>query len=299
MRVSNKIVADITEYNLNRITDALNQANLVVATQKRINTLADDPVGLTQVLNMRSSLSNIEQMGRNIAMGKSWLAASESAQRSVQDIVSDVKQLCVQMASANVGTAERQAAGEEVQNMLEEVVALSNTEVNGRYIFAGSKTDAAAYTLNADNSVTYDGDSHAFSVNVGKDASVEVGADGRSIFQPSGVGAADDIFVVLADLKTALDGSDVGGIQNALSALDTYFDHTNSTISDVGSKTLRMEIKDNILSELDLSTTERMSKVEDAEITEAIMDLKAQEVAYEAALSAASKVLQLSLVDYM
>jgi flagellar hook-associated protein 3 FlgL len=299
MRVSNKIVADITKYNLNRITDALNQANLVVATQKRINTLADDPVGLTQVLNMRSSLSNIEQMGRNIAMGKSWLAASESAQRSVQDIVSDVKQLCVQMASANVGTAERQAAGEEVQNMLEEVVALSNTEVNGRYIFAGSKTDAAAYTLNADNSVTYDGDSHAFSVNVGKDASVEVGADGRSIFQPSGVGAADDIFVVLADLKTALDGSDVGGIQNALSALDTYFDHTNSTISDVGSKTLRMEIKDNILSELDLSTTERMSKVEDAEITEAIMDLKAQEVAYEAALSAASKVLQLSLVDYM
>jgi len=299
MRVSNKIISDMTKYNLNRISEELNQANLVVATQKRINRLADDPVGLTQVLNMKSSLSNIEQMGRNIAMGKSWLAASESAQRSVQDIVSDVKQLSVQMASATVGSAERQAAGEEVQNMLEEVVALSNTEVNGRYIFAGSKTDAAAYTLNADNSVTYNGDGNAFSVKVGKDATIEVGADGRAIFQPSGAGADDDIFVILADLKTALDGDDVGGIQTALSNLDTFFDHTNSTISDVGSKTLRMEIKDNVLSELDLSTTERLSEIEDAEITEAIMDLKAKEVAYEAALSAAAKVLQLSLMDYM
>ena len=57
---------DLVKFNLANITEALSQANLVVATEKRINSLSDDPVGLTQVLNIKSSLDGIEQLGRNI-----------------------------------------------------------------------------------------------------------------------------------------------------------------------------------------------------------------------------------------
>jgi flagellar hook-associated protein 3 FlgL len=299
MRVSNKIIFDNVKLNLANITEELNRANMVVATQKRILKLSDDPVGLTQVLSMKSSLSNIEQLSRNISMGKSWLVASESAQTSVQDLVSEAKALCVQMASANTGAAQRRSAAEIVQNTLEEVVSLANTQVNGRYVFAGSKTDAAAFTLNSDNSVTYNGDSNPFTIKIGKDATVEIGGDGQAAFQPSGAGGSDDIFIILKDLKTALQGNDISGIQTAMTNLDTHFDHNSAQIADVGSKMIRMEIKDNVLQNLDIATTERLSKIEDAEITEAIMDLKAKEVAYQAALAASSKVLQLSLVNYM
>ncbi|MBN1843467.1 MAG: flagellar hook-associated protein FlgL [Deltaproteobacteria bacterium] len=299
MRVSNKIIFDNVKLNLAKITEELNRANMVVATQKRILKLSDDPVGLTQVLSMKSSLSNIEQLSRNISMGKSWLVASESAQTSVQDLVSEAKALCVQMASANTGAAERRSAAEIVQNTLEEVVSLANTQVNGRYVFAGSKTDAAAFTLNSDNSVTYNGDSNPFTIKIGKDATVEIGGDGQAAFQPSGAGGSDDIFRILKDLKTALQGNDISGIQTAMTNLDTHFDHNSAQIADVGSKMIRMEIKDNVLQNLDIATTESLSKIEDAEITEAIMDLKAKEVAYQAALAASSKVLQLSLVNYM
>jgi flagellar hook-associated protein 3 FlgL len=299
MRVSNKIIFDNVKLNLANITEELNRANMVVATQKRILKLSDDPVGLTQVLSMKSSLSNIEQLSRNISMGKSWLVASESAQTSVQDLVSEAKALCVQMASANTGAAQRRSAAEIVQNTLEEVVSLANTQVNGRYVFAGSKTDAAAFTLNSDNSVTYNGDSNPFTIKIGKDATVEIGGDGQAAFQPSGAGGSDDIFIILKDLKTALQGNDISGIQTAMTNLDTHFDHNSAQIADVGSKMIRMEIKDNVLQNLDIATTERLSKIEDAEITEAIMDLKAKEVAYQAALAASSKILQLSLVNYM
>lgn len=299
MRVSNKIIFDNVKLNLANITEELNRANMVVATQKRILKLSDDPVGLTQVLNMKSSLSNIEQLSRNISMGKSWLVASESAQTSVQDLVSGAKALCVQMVSANTGAAQRRSAAEIVQNTLEEVVSLANSQVNGRYIFAGSKTDAVAFTLNSDNSVTYNGDSNPFTIKIGKDATVEIGGDGQAVFQPSGAGGSDDIFKILKDLKTALQGNDISGIQTAMTNLDTNFDHNCAQIADVGSKMIRMEIKDNVLQDLDIATTERLSKIEDAEITEAIMDLKAKEVAYQAALAASSKVLQLSLVNYM
>lgn len=299
MRVSNKTVFDTARFNLANLTDDLNRANMVVSTQNRLLKLSDDPVGLTQVLNLRSSLSNIEQMGRSIALGKSWLASSESAQTSVQNLVSDTKALCVQMASATTGAAQRRSAAESVENNLKEIVALANTNVNGRYIFAGSETDSTAFTLNADNSVTYNGDNNAFTVKIGRNASVEIGGDGQAVFQPSGAGASDDIFVIMKDLITALQGNDIGGIQTAMTNLDTFFDHNSAQISDVGSKMIRMEIKDSVFQDLEISTKERLSEIEEPDMVEAILELKAKEFAYQAALASTSKVLQLSLVNYM
>ena len=141
MRVANKTIYDVIKYNLGNITDALNEANKVVATNKRISDLSDDPVGLTQALNIKSSLSNIEQLGRNISLGKSWLESSESTLSHVQGLISDAKALCVQMVTASTGSSERISAAATVQNMLEEVLSLANTDVNGRYIFSGSKSD--------------------------------------------------------------------------------------------------------------------------------------------------------------
>ncbi|RLB20676.1 MAG: flagellar hook-associated protein 3 [Deltaproteobacteria bacterium] len=292
MRVANTTIYDMVKFNLNNITEELNKANKVVSTGKRINNLSDDPVGLNQVLNIKSALSNIEQLGRNISLGKSWLTASESALTQVQNQISDAKALCVQMATATTGSAERASAAATVQNTLEEIVSLTNTEVNGRYVFAGSKTDAAPFSRDNDtNVVTYNGDNKAFTMKIGRDATVEVGSDGEAVF--------GDIFTTLSDLKDALEADDVSGIQAAMSNLDTHFDRISTKISEIGSKMLRMEIKENILQDLKIANTDRLSKIEDADITEAIMDLKAKELAYKAALASSARVMQLSLVDYL
>ncbi|RLB16920.1 MAG: flagellar hook-associated protein 3 [Deltaproteobacteria bacterium] len=292
MRVANKTIYDIIKFNLGNITEELNRANKVVATGKRITELSDDPVGLTQALNIKSSLSNIEQLGRNISMGRSWLTASESALTQVQNQISDARALCIQMATATTGSAERASAAATVQNTLEEIVSLANTEVNGRYIFAGSKTDAAPFSRDNDtNVVTYNGDNKAFTMKIGRDATVEVGSDGEAVF--------GDIFTTLSDLKDALEADDVSGIQAAMSNLDTHFDRISTKISEIGSKMLRMETKEKIFQDLNITNTERLSKIEDADITEAIMDLKAKELAYKAALASSARVMQLSLVDYL
>jgi flagellar hook-associated protein 3 FlgL len=291
MRIANKSIYDAVTFQLGNITDELARANEVVATTKRINSLSDDPVGLNQVLSIKSSLSNIEQLERNITMGKTWLTAGESALTNVQDLLTDTKALCIQMASANIGDDERRSAADAVQNTLDELVSLANTQVNGRYVFAGSDTDNTPF----DSSGSYSGDNNPFSVKVGKDATVEIGGDGEDVFKSSG----NDLFQTLADLVTALQGGDVPGIQNAITNLESNFNYIGSKIADLGSKVRRMEMKENILAEIEISTTERKSKLEDADIAEAILVLKAKETAYQAALAASSTVLKVSLVDYM
>ncbi|MBW1849352.1 MAG: flagellar hook-associated protein FlgL [Deltaproteobacteria bacterium] len=287
MRVASKTIYDMVKYNLGKISEGLNDANKVVSTGKRISDLSDDPVGLTQALNIKSTLSNFEQLGRNISMGKSWLTASESAMSNVQDQISDAKTLCVQMATATIGASERISASGTVQNMLEEVISLANTELNGSYIFSGSKTDTVPFSQDG----TYNGDNNPFTIKIGKDASVQVGSDGEAVF--------GTIFNTLSDLKNALGANDVDGIQTAMGNLDTHFDHVSNKISDVGSKMLRMEIKENIFQDLKISNTKRLSKIEDADITEAIVDLQSKEFAYQAALSSSAKVMGMSLFDYM
>ncbi len=299
MRISNKMMFDTAQQNLFNLTEELNRANEVVAAQKRILRLSDDPVGLTQVLTMRSSLSNIGQMERNIGLGKNWLAASESAQTQIQNLISDTKALSVQMSSGNVGASNRRHAAGIVENNLKEIVALANSQVDGRYIFAGTNTETAAFTIDGNNDVTYNGNNTPFTIKLGRDASTQIGRDGEAVFQPSGAGSGDDIFAVMKDLIGSLQGNDVSGVQTAMTDLDSCFEHISGQIADVGSKMIRMEAKGTLLTDLDISTRERLSLIEEPEITEAIMELKAKEVAYQAALSATSKILQLSIVNYM
>lgn len=287
MRVANKTIYDTVTYNLGSCTQKLNKANEIVSSGKRINNLSDDPVGLTQALKVKSAISNLEQMQRNISCGNSWLASSESALTHVQDIISETKVLCIQMANATIDSVQRLSAAGTVQNLFDEIISLANTNIAGSYIFSGSKTDTTPFSDNG----TYNGNSNAFTVKIGKDATIEVGSDGGAVF--------GYIFSTMADLKTSLETNDVGGIQDAMSDLDGHFDDISAKISDVGSKMNRMDVKEKIFEDIIFANTDRLSKIEDADMTEAIMELKAREFAYQAALSSSAKLMTLTLMDYM
>jgi len=287
MRVTNKNVYDAVKFNLANIQEELHRANQVVATGKRISALSDDPVRLTESLHIRSALSNIDQLGRNMSMGTSWLAAGESSLSQVQDIISDTRALCIQMANATIDVSQRASAANIVQNNIDEIVSLANAEVNGRYIFAGWKTDTVAFGQDG----TYYGDNHAFTIKIGNDTTVEIGSDGEALFQA--------LFTTLSDLKVALQGNDVGGITAATTNLDIDFDRITTKISDIGSKMLRMETKEKIYQDAIITNTERISEIEDADIAAAIIDLESRQVVYQAALASSARVMQLSLVDFL
>jgi len=287
MRVASKTVYDAARFNLASIQEQLYKANQVVATGKRITALSDDPVGLTQSLHVKSALSNLEQLGHNISMGKSWLTASESALSQAQDIISDARALCVQMVSGTIDLSQQAPAATIVQNHIDEIVSLGNTEINGQYVFAGWKTDTVPFGQDG----TYYGDNNAFTIKIGNDTTIEIGADGEAIFQ--------DLFTTLSDLKDALEGNDVEGIRAAMTNLDIDLDRITTKISDIGSKVLRMETNEQIFQEVTISNTQRLSEIEEADMAAAIIDLESREVVYKAALASSARIMQLSLVDFL
>ena len=287
MRVATTTKYDLIDYNLSKITEELNHASQVLSSGKRINTLSDDPAGVTQALGLKSALANIDQMDRNIGLGESWLVGSEGALRHSQNLVVDAKVLCIEMASASKSPLDRQSAATVVQNIRDEIVSLANTNINGRYIFSGSETDTKPFEQDG----TYNGNDVPFAIKAGNDNIVQIGSVGEAIFA--------DVFTTLDDLMTALQSDDIVGINTAMDSLDLHSENISTHVSDVGSKMNRMEIKKNILQGLSISNTERLSQIENADIFEAAMNLKSVEMAYQAALASSASVMELSLVDFI
>ena len=294
MRVAQKSMYETTRYQLGRITEDLTEANLTVTTGKRINDLKDDPVGITQVLSLNSNLSNLDQLKRNTGTGKTWLNAGEVALRSAQDIIVESKSIAIAMSSATADSDMRQASAETIRGYLLQIETLSNTQVQGQYIFSGTKTDTIAFALDDQQNptaATYSGNSTAFTIKSGKDSTVEVGHDGDSRFS--------NLFSSMISLYNALSGNDTAGVGNAIDNLDTDFNTINNTVAGIGAKGVRIETKDKIIEDLKLIYTENKAEIEDVDIVDAITRLKATELAYQAVLASSSKLMKISLVDFL
>jgi len=298
MRVANKTLYDGIVRDLGKVSREMLDAQQVVSSGKNINNLSDDPVGLVTVLGLRSSIANIEQLDKNISLGQSWLMTCESALGQIDSILSAAKELCVQFSNASASVADRANAASIVDGYLEQIITLANTQIGGRYVFSGTNTDIMPYELNnAETQVDYYGTRTPFSIKIGSDTNMAVGRDGQGIFGENQDN--DNIFKAFIDLKTSLQTNDISGIAGTLDKLESQMGTLNSNVSDISAKTLSLNTKKSVIQGLELSYTGRKSDIEDADLAEAIMNLSAKELAYNAALSASAKIMQRSLVDFL
>jgi flagellar hook-associated protein 3 FlgL len=91
----------------------------------------------------------------------------------------------------------------------------------------------------------------------------------------------------------------IQGLDKSIADFDTVMENLTSQISDFGARANRIIVQQQIYTNLSLSTKENLSEKEDTDITKSLLEIKSKETAYEAALAAAAKTMQLSLVDFL
>ncbi len=185
MRVPNKTLYDASRVRLGGLTTDLNTVNGVLASGKRINNLSDDPIGLTQVLNIKHVQANLEQMERNTVLGKNWLMGGESSLTSFNDQVLEIKTLTSQLINATVGETQRQDAVARIQGTIQQLVDLANTQVGGDFVFGGTRTDKPPFVYNRGTeteTVTYEGNDTPFRIKFTEDTTLEIGRNGYETF---------------------------------------------------------------------------------------------------------------------
>lgn len=185
MRVPNLSLYNDARYRLGGITSDLQAANEVMATQKRINSISDDPIGLSQVLDLNTSLGNLEQVEKNVNMGISWLDGTENALNSVNDLILDVKTQTSQLINASMTASGREDAIESINGIIDQIIGLGNTQINGNYIFSGTKTDIKPLEYHGEDDppwVSYNGNTNPFEIKTDENTNVRVGEVGSETF---------------------------------------------------------------------------------------------------------------------
>lgn len=183
MRVPNISNYVNATYRLGNLTSSLQDANEVVSTQKQLNEISDDPVGLSQVLSLKDTLGNLEQIERNVVMGKSWIESIENALDSANALILEAKVDITRLANDSTTDDERRDAIERIDSYIEQIVSLGNTQVNGNYIFGGKDIDITPLTYDTIlNQVIYNGSDESFEIRSDKNSEVSVGRSAGNTF---------------------------------------------------------------------------------------------------------------------
>ena len=142
-RVTNQMLNNTMTYNLKRHQFEMDRMQDSLATGKQINKPRDNPISATNQMLYRSRITEIEQYLSNLNESKSKLNEVDSTLQSALRIFQRLRELAVQGAHGIYSSFERkEAAGTEVNQLLEELVAIANTRgATGKHIFAGHFTE--------------------------------------------------------------------------------------------------------------------------------------------------------------
>ena len=299
MRVTNRQTAEIITKNLFRNHQLLLESQIRVSTGKRINKPSDDPIGMGRVLEYRTTIERIEQFEDNIAQGKTRIEFNELTLDMVEDLISNVIGVAQENVAEGISAEQRQLAANEIKEYYDQIMQMANTKFDGRYIFSGHQTDTAPFSRQPDYTPDlYQGDTGSYRTVIGENVEVSIDADGQNYFQ-SGV----DIF---AQLKSLIDGLENPDLLAGSAAIDATLDplfagrqQINDKRTEQGTKIYRMEVTEEHWNHFKSKIEEAKADTEGADITEAIMQLKSLEIAYESTMATAARIIQPSLVNFL
>ena len=263
-----------------------------LSTGRVINRPSDDPTGTTAAMRLRGSLADQAQYARNAQDGLGWLTQIDSALDAVTATVRRGRDLALQGANASAsGQVARDALATEVDELRKDLLARANTTYLDSPVFGGVTAGRTAY----DASGNYVGAVGDVNRRIAEGVVVKVDVDGPAVF---GDGATS-VFAELDALATALRAGDQTGIGDAITALNARMDTVTAARTAAGTRYQRLEQADQMAGDARLALEKQLSTVENADLAETTVALKLQEVAYQAALGATSRVLQPSLLDFL
>lgn len=315
-RVTQSMLSSNMLRNLNTSFAKMSKYQDMINSGMKISRASDDPVVAVKGMQYRVQLDKVDQYQRNINEAESWLDTTDTALDQVGNTLNRVKELIVQAANDTNTPDEREKIQKEIDQIRFQVRDVANTQLGGKFIFSGTKTQTPTFDVNGQiNPALINGavpPTTPPTLNDGANGKVEVEVfDG--IMLPVNTLGAPELFWRIDDflekVSTALGDPATTGEQTGdfLGGIATGVDPTLADMqarvldvrADVGARMNRVELMKNRLEIQELNTMKQKSLNEDTDYAKTFTLMTTQESIHQAALSVGSKIIQQTLVDFM
>jgi len=132
-----------------------------VTSGSRVNRASDAPTAARRIMYLQAQAGEFANYTKNVDALQTTLGEADNALRGVSEILTDVRGKLTQAATGTLSQAQRDGIAEGINQALETVLTLANHSSLGRYIFAGTATDAPPYVATREDgrivSVSYQG----------------------------------------------------------------------------------------------------------------------------------------------
>jgi flagellar hook-associated protein 3 FlgL len=152
MRITHKMMTTSVAANLIKQKEQLYKIQQQVSSQKRLSRLSDDPVGMGRAIDYRRALASIDQNRQNSMLAKNRIAYRETVLDEAVDILNDIKHISETQGTGDLDS--RNSAIMQVEKLRDQLAQLANTQLSGRYLFAGDQIDTKPFSMGGEFQVT-------------------------------------------------------------------------------------------------------------------------------------------------
>ena len=302
MRVTNQIITRNSQSRLQSKLQSIDRLNEDISSGIRLRKMSDDPTAAGEVVRIGSSMRAITQFRRNVDLGFARASAEEVVLNQVTEGLGRAIELGVAQASGTANAQTRLIVKTEIDQLLSFAVDLGNTRFGEDYLFGGTRAGERPFRMPP---TPADGFSAltvgVLPVNPSGATSLEI-SDGVFL-TPSHNGTdvflTTDALEALRALSTALGNNDVPGIQAATDRVTAASSQLQNVLGAQGARFNELESARANLDQTEFNLKTFRADLRDTEVDKAIAELIGKQTLYQAAMSATSRILGLSLANYL
>lgn len=287
-----------------------------LSSGRNINRPSDEPVGLTRILHLSNTIKADERYAKNIADALAEAKTLDTALGNVEDLIHRAQELTTQAANFSNNQDGRDAIKLEIDQIINQLVQIGNTNIGGKYIFGGMATNTPPYVRAIDN-IFYSGTDFIHNwqrpVEISEGVQINVNLNGVEVLgreavalggtPPTFTPGSTGLFRTLMELKLNLEDPASPIQQDEIRARidDLSADLTNVLAhhSRVGSNINRLELTQSRLEERKAILTQQYANIQDIDMAATVADLNHQDNIFQASLAVTARVVQTSLLNYL
>lgn len=299
MRITQNMMNRNLLYSMNDNLDKLSELNEQISSGLRVRTVSDDVLAAGKVMQLQRENDRLDALLSNAARANTMLSFTTSTLQTASETITRIKELATQAATETYGANERAIMAEGVDELLETLVSMGNTQTQGAYVFSGESTHTTPFVEQRDadgkiTSVSYVGASVGTEVSVGPGTSAAVNLVGRNVFQGD-----TDIYASVIQLRDAMRANDTDAINELLGTINDCHTQNRLLLGRLGERMDQMDVSKSSLESLQALNTQIISDNQDADIASVTVDYNSMYTLTQMVMKVAAQTVQPSIVDFL
>ena len=290
---------------VDQIQQRLQQANQQVSSGLKVSVASDAPDQIGDLLQLKSDEAMNTQIASNLGLELTNAQTADGALGSAIQLMDSATQIAAEGVNSAETADTRATLAQQVQGLLTQMVSISQTQVQGRYIFSGDNDQNPSYVLDLSASTGVDQVSNAAAtrqIQNPEGGTFQASQTAQQIFDDQntdGSPSQSNVFNALNTLRVALLNNDTTGITSSQNMIKQASLHLNDAESFYGNVETEIQSATTYSTTYSTQLQTQVSGIEDADVAASAQELTLSTTQLQAAFQAEAKMPTDTLFSYL